>query len=188
MAILTTIALIQRQTAIHQRNLALSREVADLATKTGRSDIALAMQLGLAAYRIAPTTEALSSLVSNSTLHTATRKLVGTDNLLAVAFSPDRHTLAVGSADQAIHLYDITNPQAPTFLSILTDHTGTVFAVAFSPDGHTLASVSNDDTIRTWETRPEQAAKDICPLIVTPITPAQWQRYIPDLPYDPPCK
>lgn len=105
-----------------------------------------------------------------------------------MTFNSDGRILATASFDSTVRLWDLTDPHRPTFEATLTGHTDTVNAVVFSPDGHTLASVSNDGTVRTWETRPEQAAKDICPLIVIPIIPAQWQRYIPDLPYDPPCK
>ncbi|MGH3571639.1 MAG: helix-turn-helix domain-containing protein [Pseudonocardiaceae bacterium] len=147
----SVVAAIEGRNAVHQRDMALSREVADEASKAGSSDVSLAMQLSLAAYRIAHTTEALSALLSASTLHTATRELADTESLYAVAISPDGRTLAVGSADQAVRLYDLANPRAPTFVSILTDHIGTVLAVAFSPDGHTLASASNDHTVRLWD-------------------------------------
>ncbi|MGH3498139.1 MAG: hypothetical protein ACRDP1_11825, partial [Nocardioidaceae bacterium] len=57
----------------------------------------------------------------------------------------------------------------------------------FNPNGHTLATTGYDDRVRLWDTSPDQAARNICPLISTVITPAQWQQYITDLPYNPPC-
>jgi WD40 repeat protein len=68
-----------------------------------------------------------------------------------VAFSSDGRTLASGSRDQTVRLWNLTNPAHPTPLSPpLTGHTNAVTAVAFSPDGRTLASGSRDQTVRLW--------------------------------------
>jgi WD40 repeat protein len=146
-------ALSELQTARYQRIEAQSRMVADEADQAGAADPSLAMQLSLAAYRIAPTPEARGSLLRASTLHAATRLLGHSGAFNTVAISPDGHTLAAGSADQIVRLYDLSSPspQGPAVLSSLTDHIGAVTTVAFSPDGHILASGSEDNTIRLWD-------------------------------------
>ncbi|MGH3480925.1 MAG: WD40 repeat domain-containing protein, partial [Nocardioidaceae bacterium] len=68
-----------------------------------------------------------------------------------VVFSPDGRTLASGSADQTVRLWNVTDPARPTLLDPpLTGHTNAVHGVVFSPDGRTLASGSADQTVRLW--------------------------------------
>ena len=65
----------------------------------------------------------------------------------SVAFSRDGRTLASGSADKTIGLW---NPDTGQWLGTLIGHTGGVNSVAFSPDGRILASASDDRTVRLW--------------------------------------
>ena len=71
-----------------------------------------------------------------------------THNVLSVAFSRDRKTMASGSFDKTIILWDVATGKP---MLTLKGHTGTVFSVAFSPDGKTLASGSADKTIILWD-------------------------------------
>jgi WD40 repeat protein len=115
--------------------------------------------------------------------------LIGpTDRVYSVAFSPNRHTLAAGSTDGAVWLWNVTDPVYATQIGSLTGHTGPVYSVALSPNGHTLAAGSADSTIRLWNLDAEQAIDRICATTSANLTPKQWARYIPQLPYDPPCR
>ena len=70
------------------------------------------------------------------------------DIVRAVAISADGRTIASGSYDKAVILWDASGQMlhAP-----LKGHTKDVIRVAFSPDGKLLASASTDRTVRLWD-------------------------------------
>ncbi|ALF52903.1 hypothetical protein ACX27_08590 [Nostoc piscinale CENA21] len=65
----------------------------------------------------------------------------------SVAFSPDGKTLASGSHDKTIKIWNVATGQE---IRTLNGHSKDVYSVAFSPDGKTLASGSHDKTIKIW--------------------------------------
>jgi hypothetical protein len=65
----------------------------------------------------------------------------------AVVFAPGGRTVASGSADNTVQLWQATNGSC---VRRLLGHQGWVMCVAFSPDGTTLASGGEDKTVRLW--------------------------------------
>ncbi|ALF52880.1 hypothetical protein ACX27_08450 [Nostoc piscinale CENA21] len=65
----------------------------------------------------------------------------------SVALSPDGRTLASGSEDKTIKIWNLTTGQV---IRTLNGHSKSVNSVAFSADGRTLASDSYDKTIKIW--------------------------------------
>jgi WD40 repeat protein len=113
---------------------------------------------------------------------------INTGAILSLAFSPDGKTLASGDADGSAGRWDVTDPARPvTIGQPLTGHTNQVTSVAFSPNGMTLASASNDGTIVLWNLDAEDAINRICAETGNTLTDQQWQKYIPQLSYQPPC-
>jgi WD40 repeat protein len=73
-----------------------------------------------------------------------TRFRVG-DGVQALAFSPDGKSLASGSRDHTVRVWDASTGKES---QRLPDHNDFVTAVAYTPDGNVLASAADDGTIR----------------------------------------
>ncbi|MDX1523822.1 MAG: hypothetical protein R3264_19500, partial [Anaerolineae bacterium] len=70
------------------------------------------------------------------------------------AFSPDGQTVASGSADQTVRLWNIADIRNPEFVPshrTLPGHRCWVYALAFRPDGQILAVSSADETVTLWQ-------------------------------------
>ena len=68
------------------------------------------------------------------------------DSVNTVDFSPDGQTIASGSDDKTVKLWN----KDGTLLTTLSGHSDEVYGVAFSPDGQTIASASRDKTVILW--------------------------------------
>ncbi|MCY3550906.1 MAG: sigma-70 family RNA polymerase sigma factor [Candidatus Poribacteria bacterium] len=80
-----------------------------------------------------------------------TEKLVQTlvpeSSVASIAYSPDGQTLACGTRDNTILLWNVSRWKQVTTLE---GHAEGISSVVFSPDGQILASGSWDHTIRLW--------------------------------------
>jgi len=146
-------AFAQRGQARQDTRLADSRAVAEAAEELRGLDPPAASQLSLAAYRIAPTTQARSALYESTDTALATRAVDGSSLVQALAVTPDRRTLAAADADGTLRLWDVADPGHPAALgpALLDLPHQQQFAVAISPDGRLLAVSGEQRTISLWD-------------------------------------
>ncbi|WP_328918089.1 MULTISPECIES: nSTAND1 domain-containing NTPase [unclassified Streptomyces] len=105
-----------------------------------------------------------------------------------LAFAPGDDRLAVSSIDHTVWLWDLRQPRRPDLLATLKSSGDGLLTVGFSPDGRTLAAGGRGDAVHLWNTDPDSVARWACATVGDPITPAEWARFLPDLPYTAPCR
>jgi WD40 repeat protein len=71
-----------------------------------------------------------------------------TDEIFAIAFSPDGGRVVSASNDQTVRVWEVATGECR---AVLRGHTGTVLAAVFHPDGTRIASASVDRTIWLWD-------------------------------------
>lgn len=65
----------------------------------------------------------------------------------AISFDPIGHTLATGTRDGTVQVWDTASRQV---IATLKGHRSEIRQLVYSPDGKTLASVGDDRTVKLW--------------------------------------
>ncbi|MFJ4947477.1 NACHT and WD repeat domain-containing protein [Streptomyces sp. NPDC088760] len=105
----------------------------------------------------------------------------------ALAFSSDGRSVVSGGSDRTLRLWDVRDPDhaRPFGMPIVVpDYINTV---TFSRDGRTLFIGDGSYAVRILPMTTRSAVAYICRSTGNVLTPQLWHKYIPHLPYDPPC-
>lgn len=151
---MTVIAVRAGQTAAHQRDVAIAENVLNDVPAVRTTDPGLALQLTLAAYRLAPDQQTTNALLNALTAPHTQQPGHGSD---VVALSRDGRLMATsrqGEGDRTVRIWDLTNPRKVVALSTITGLATPIVSASFSPDARTLTLEENEDA-QLWDvTRP----------------------------------
>ncbi len=120
---------------LQDENLGLRRQNRDSENRVNQRDTLPSFPAG----KIQPGAERFQNVWKTFSGHT--------NWVRSLAFSPNGRTLASGSVDGTIRLWDVRTGRA---IATLKGHSAQVTSVSFSPNGKTLASTSEDNAVRLW--------------------------------------
>ncbi|WP_217208849.1 helix-turn-helix domain-containing protein [Streptomyces sp. AC550_RSS872] len=104
----------------------------------------------------------------------------------AMAFSPDGTTLAVAGNQGTLQLWDVPSQQ-PLGPALRTPGDG-ILSLAFSPDGGTLHAAGEHVPWQKYDIDPDRAVDTVCARAGAPLSPAAWNRFLPEVSYRQPCR
>jgi WD40 repeat protein len=124
------------------------------------------------------------SFVNGLSVRSPVARFTGHGSIIsAIAFGA--HDELAVAAGNRIFLWTSSHPEEP--VAVLADHSEYVADLAFSADGSTLASVGADNEVFIWDLDARSMSEAICADVQTPLSPANWQRYLPDQQPEPVC-
>jgi WD40 repeat protein/V8-like Glu-specific endopeptidase len=147
LAATSLIAIRFQEKANQQRDLAVAEQLISQSESLRDSEPRIAKLKSLAAWSIEHSSDARYAMLASASAPGIAKLTGHTQRVNTLAFSPDGKTLASGSDDGTVRLWDVSGQRQ---VGVLTGHTG-VIAVAFNRDGKTLASGSDDGTVRLWD-------------------------------------
>jgi hypothetical protein len=85
-------------------------------------------------------------------------------------------------------MWDVADPRHPRGIATISGSPDALYTDVFDPVRPILITAGVGTTVRLWNTDAGQVAARLCSVAGTPITRVEWDHYLPDRPYRPPCR
>ncbi|MFF4432813.1 hypothetical protein ACFYZ4_27090 [Streptomyces sp. NPDC001513] len=170
------LAVDSRDSAIHQRNVAIARKAAADAAEVRQHNPSLAAQLNLAAYRLAATGDVRDQLMSTFATPYTSRLTGHTSDVVSISFAPKSTVLATASWDRTVRLWDIGDAHHPVQLAVV-HQPERLMSVSFDEGGRVLATAS-ERSVRLWDVTDRRAPAELSTLPDQQSAPT-WVAYRP---------
>ncbi len=105
--------------------------------------------------------------------------------VLTVAFDPSGQTLATSSSDGTVKLWDVASHRQ--IGAALPGPANQWVLARFSPDGDRLPAVYLSGVAYMWDVTTRAWKDRACAVAGRTLTRDEWQDFLPDRPYEPPC-
>ena len=116
----------------------------------------------------------------------ATRRFIGHAGRVDwESVSPDGGTLATGSPDGTVRLWDL--PTQHALGAALPGLPNRSVVPQFTPDGDYLFAIYNSGLVYKWDVRPASWARHACAVAGRRLSRAEWEDALPERDYDPAC-
>jgi WD40 repeat protein/transcriptional regulator with XRE-family HTH domain len=159
LALLTTtlsaVALVQRSSVARDRDRALSRQLAETASRLRRTDPSAAAQFAVLAWRTAQTAEARSALLDTSATPIA-RRVGGPGGPAAVAVSGDAHVMAAAGEQGGLRVWTLGDQPDPVTTEVSTLSKAddkALYAIALNREGTVVAAAGASGVLHAWDLR-----------------------------------
>ncbi|NGY63786.1 helix-turn-helix domain-containing protein [Lentzea sp. NEAU-D13] len=141
----TVFALQASKTADEQRTAAAVLKAVGEASELRPTNPALAQQVALAAYQLAPLPQARNGLRQEDVPSQVLRE--AQSEVTALVVGPTRQQVATGHRDGTVVLTDLDDLPSPRTSHQATEHTGAVTALAMDTTGGLVASAGDDGAV-----------------------------------------
>lgn len=107
----------------------------------------------------------------------------------SITFSGDNRTALSTGTDGTVQLWDFANPARPLRIGgPLLEPGENNWSTKFLPAGNSAIGTSSDGRADLWDLDEQHAVDRICAITGSMWTEELWKRYLPQLPYAPPCR